>query len=282
MKAGRSARSASRTAEMVALIRHQAGFDPYAHHFVAADYRLLGRILERVDPGGGVVDRFTLGITDAIRARHRWLDDLLLRALGDGAEQAVVLGAGFDARAWRFASEIGDRPVFLVDHPATAAARAERGPAESHNVRRVDVDFAVDDFTERLSVAGFRWDRPAVFLWEGVTMYLPRAAVEQTLGRIAERSAAGSRIGFDLVLGRAWGEMPWRERVSRRVLGLMREPVSAGIPEAEVAPLVTGTGLHIRRRIPIREAPGGAMAWPDMLLVEAETLGDSRSAATSR
>ncbi len=273
MRQGRTARSASRTAELVALIRDVAGSDPYAHHFIARDYRLLGRVVRRLDPRGRLTDRVTLGLTDAIRARHRWLDGLLVEAVGADAEQVVLLGAGFDARAWRFEAAIGDRPVYLVDHPATAEARAARGPGEAPGTHRVDVIFDEADFAEALTAAGFAWDRVAVFIWEGVTMYLPRATIEETLRRVADRACAGTRIGFDMVVARPPSAMPWRERVGRSVLAAMGEPVIDAIPSNDIRPLVEGCGLIARQIVPVRHAPGGEKAWPDMYFVEAAVPG---------
>ena len=40
-----------------------------------------------------------------------------------------------------------------------------------------------EDWLAKLVQAGFRPDKPTFFLWEAVTMYLDRAAVEGTLGR---------------------------------------------------------------------------------------------------
>lgn len=269
MRSGTSARSTSRTAEYVALVRQLGGFDPYAHHFVPRDMRALGRALTRLDPGGGRTDRFTLGLNNALRARHRWLDGLLVEALGDTAEQVVLLGSGFDARPWRFAEVIDGRPVYLVDHPATAAARAERGPGEEPNVQRVDVRFDEEDFAERLSEVGFAWDRPAVFIWEGVTMYLPRPVVESTLSRIAHRAAPGTRVGFDLVAARPPAEMSRRERWARAVMARMSEPVVLGLPVERMRGFVEASGLAVRQIVPVREARGGAHAWPDLCFVDA-------------
>ena len=67
-----------------------------------------------------------------------------LAELADGAEQIVVLGAGFDTRAYRI-----DRPdvlVFEVDHPDTQAdkrgALASAGVPLPANVRFVPVQGA--------------------------------------------------------------------------------------------------------------------------------------------
>lgn len=273
MKSGDTARSASRTAEYVALVRQLAGFDVYAHHFVPRDYAAVGAVLERLDPKGSWADRIALGLNCAIRTRHRWLDCLLVEAVAADAQQVVLLGSGFDARPWRFADAIGERPVFLVDHPATASARAERGPDEMANVRRVDVRFDEEDFADRLDDAGFDWEQVAIFVWEGVTMYLPREVVASTLQRIALRAAPGSRIGFDLVAARPSAERPLRERITRRIMAAMSEPVMPGYPVDEMAGFIESCGLEPLRIVAAEKAPGGEGAWPDLYLVEARVPG---------
>jgi O-methyltransferase involved in polyketide biosynthesis len=49
---------------------------------------------------------------------------------------------------------------------------------------------------EKLVDAGFEPDKPSFFLWEGVTYYLDREAVEDTLRTIAS-TATGSVVAFD-------------------------------------------------------------------------------------
>ncbi len=51
-------------------------------------------------------------------ARTRFIDDAAASALGSGMEQVVLLGAGFDARAYRLAA-MTRLTVFEVDHPST-------------------------------------------------------------------------------------------------------------------------------------------------------------------
>ena len=52
---------------------------------------------------------------------------------------------------------------------------------------------------ERLAASGHRADVPTVFVWEGVTMYLPRAASEATLVALASIAAKGSTLAVTYV-----------------------------------------------------------------------------------
>jgi methyltransferase (TIGR00027 family) len=90
--------------------------------------------------------------------------------------------------------------VFELDHPATQARKRQLLDEASlqwpHNVRFVPVDFARESFAERLAAAGFDPRCRTFFLWEGVSYYLPEAAVASVLAFVAA-CAPGSAIAFD-------------------------------------------------------------------------------------
>ena len=55
-------------------------------------------------------------------ARTRFIDDVLVQALHDGVQQVVILGAGFDCRAYRLPGMDRVR-VIEVDHPDTQRSK---------------------------------------------------------------------------------------------------------------------------------------------------------------
>jgi methyltransferase (TIGR00027 family) len=81
--------------------------------------RRIHRILDHKWPGAR---------TSAV-ARTRLADDLLQDALRNGARQVLILGAGFDMRAYR-SPDITTAQVFEVDHPFTQAAKIRLVGAE--------------------------------------------------------------------------------------------------------------------------------------------------------
>ena len=112
------------------------------------------------------------------------------------APQVVILGAGFDGRAWRM-PELSEAIVFEVDHPDTQrekVARAASLARVAREVRFVPVDFTKDRLDDKLAAAGHDPRQPTCWIWEGVVMYLTRAEVEATLEIIARRSAPRSRL----------------------------------------------------------------------------------------
>ena len=116
-----------------------------------------------------------------------------------GVGQLVVLGAGLDTFAYR--NPYGDRlAVFEVDHPETQAWKrrrlAETGIAIPTSLRYAPVDFERDDLMAALAAAGFDPTKRTFFTWLGVVPYLTKAAIDETLGRIAG-VAGGAEVVFD-------------------------------------------------------------------------------------
>ena len=170
--------------------------------------------------------------------------------LAGGAEQLVILGAGYDSRPYRFADRLSGVQVFEVDHPATSAAkqakiRALIGEIPA-NVAYVAVDFTVDNFADKLLASGYRTTRPTVFLWEGVTPYLDLAAVDAVLGFVTTNAAAGSAIVFDYIL-RSVTEGTCTLRGAANEFAKMSrtsEPLSFGIDEGQAPAFLASRGFQ--------------------------------------
>ena len=176
--------------------------DPWARLFVSPAARrvsaawsgsLTGRVVRQLGATG----------TSYVPLRHRFIDEHLAAALDAGVGQVVLLGAGYDTRAYRFADRLAGRPVFEVDlaaisraKAATIAKHAEELP--DANVVRVEIDFESQALGDVLADAGFAAGGSTFFMWEGVPMYLTRAAVKATLDAVHDVSGAGSQIAHDM------------------------------------------------------------------------------------
>jgi len=160
----------SQTAEAVCLMRateqrrapeERILDDPYAKLFLG---RLSRAALASWDASGRLGEfaaRVSPGMAAYVLTRHRFIDDCLLRALAAGVGQLVLLGAGYDSRAYRFAAALKGRPVFEVDFPATSQRKARvlarrAASLPSVDVRRIEIDFETDSLQDRLRQAGFR------------------------------------------------------------------------------------------------------------------------------
>ena len=140
----------------------------------------------------------------SVNLRTRYFDAALEEALALNIRQIVILGAGFDSRGYRFADRVDNARFFEVDQPATQEYKKLRVEeifgALPPQVRYVPVDFTKDDLLTQLTKAGYAEREPTLFIWEGVTYYLPERAVRDTLRFVRNHAAPRSRIAFDYVV----------------------------------------------------------------------------------
>jgi methyltransferase (TIGR00027 family) len=209
MRAGRASRTAEQNALFRALEasrppRRRICDDPLARHFLTWSYTLVanGATLSPIATFvSSYIDRRWPGVRSSVLARTRLIDEVVASALERDIEQMVILGAGFDSRAYRMA-RLRDVDVFEVDHPDTQAAKQDvlkrLFSALPGHVRFVAVDFTRDDLSTAMRAAGYRESARTFILWEGVTNYLTDDAVDSTL-RWCARAAAGSLLLFTYV-----------------------------------------------------------------------------------
>jgi methyltransferase (TIGR00027 family) len=85
-------------------------YDPYAIQFTDPD---------RIDNLTEYTDNHFPGLRNYIVARARHFDDVITLAAKTGLLQLVILGAGYDTRAYRIKEFAGRVRVFELDHPDT-------------------------------------------------------------------------------------------------------------------------------------------------------------------
>lgn len=201
----------SETAEQMALSRAIETFkrengicdDPYARLFLSPPYsiplvtrfsrNLTEKIVERLFPGHHYY----------VAARTRYLDDKVIAFETNHGGQVVILGAGYDSRAYRLESLKRSR-VIEVDHPATQKRKKEIlirhfGKLPEHVVY-VSVDFNRENLPDKLISSGYDDGKTTLFIWEGTTPYLLSEAVDSTLKFVAANRGEKSSIVFDYIL----------------------------------------------------------------------------------
>ena len=197
----------SRTAHFVALgrafanagVSHIPGFhDPTARVFLNAKGKQSLAKIEHAIREGKRSTRLEMARTmaDMIALRTASIDRAVRATIAGGATQLVILGAGYDGRAWRLPELAGVR-VFEVDHPATQddkRAHLAELPPPAGMVSFVSIDFERESLGTVLDRAGHDSSSPTCWIWEGVVMYLTRKAMRATLAGIASRSAPGSTL----------------------------------------------------------------------------------------
>lgn len=148
-----------------------------------------------------ITDRRISGGWSNFLCRKRYVDDQLLSAVDEGIDAVVILGAGFDTRAYRL-PEMATVPVCEVDLPGNVARKAAAvrrcfGGVPPH-VRLLAVDFESDSLAEALTREGFGPDKRIFYIWEGVTMYLTEPAVRKTMESLSI-AAPGSMLTFTFI-----------------------------------------------------------------------------------
>ena len=195
-----------------------------------------------------------------LAARTAFVDAVVLGALEAGVGQVVLVGAGYDGRALRFAAD-GVR-FFEVDHPATQAdkrARLERLGIDDAAVGYVALDFSTtarpggpagDVLVEQLVVAGLERAAATVFVLEGVAPYVEPAVLAALLGSLrAATTSARSRLVATFARATTDPLEAERRRAFARAVAALDEPILSAFTPEELDAVVAGAGW--------REAPEG-------------------------
>ncbi len=258
LKAQRSSRSAEAVAFARAVesgVRHERRLfsDPFAEHFLTpflshasrlAHGPVLGRVLlsfgNWLSPGG-------LG---NVVGRTGFIDRALSSALKDGVDQLVILGAGYDCRAYRL-PELAAVRTFEVDHPDTQTRKRrvldQLGASSSGPLNFVPIDFDRQSLPTAMAASGFVSGARNFFIWEGVTQYLLAESVDETMRFVADASCTGSWIAFtyvDLGLIRGTKRFPG----AGRLMAWLRrsgEPIRFGIDPTQLDAFLKARGLEL-------------------------------------
>ncbi|HMK46967.1 MAG TPA: class I SAM-dependent methyltransferase [Methanocella sp.] len=202
----------SKTAELIAMMRFRESrrpedericYDPYAVRFISPEVLdFIVREPEKYKALSEKVERSQPGHTNSIIARVRFIDDMVASSVRDGVRQVVILGAGYDTRAYRIEG-VAQVRIFEVDHPNTQRLKKEKireifGSLPGH-VTYVPLDLAVHNLGEQLRAAGYDPSVRSLFVMEGILVYLPPEAVDELLTFVANNSCRGSAIVFDYI-----------------------------------------------------------------------------------
>ncbi|MBV8451152.1 MAG: class I SAM-dependent methyltransferase, partial [Deltaproteobacteria bacterium] len=157
---------------------------------VALRERLNAVVAEFTARFGGDLAQAALNSSrSAVVMRSRYVEEELDQAIKRGIAQYVILGAGLDSFAYRKPEVANVLRVFEVDYPATQVWKRSRlrelNVDTPPNLVFVPVDFEKQPLTERLKDSGYRAEAAGFFSWLGVTIYLTREAIFDTLRTVA-------------------------------------------------------------------------------------------------
>ncbi|PZF74363.1 class I SAM-dependent methyltransferase [Taibaiella soli] len=146
---------------------------------------------------------FTKRLRASIVARARFIEDLIIDQSEKGIAQYVLLGAGLDTFAQRRPDIASKLQIFEIDQPETQEWKQQRLNTLGYGIpdwlHFVSVDFEQTSWFDELIKAGFNINKPAVIACTGVTLYLTKEAIMDTLHKIAQM-AQGSVLAMTFYL----------------------------------------------------------------------------------
>ena len=142
------------------------------------------------------------GMFEGLGHRKLFMEAQFAAAMADGIKQVAIIGAGFDTLCLRHAAKHTDVSFIELDHPATQAAK-RKGLEEiglPDNLHLIAADLGKTPLQSVMKEAEDtgHWARsdPALFIVEGLLMYLRPSEVKDLFERIAQCGAAKSRVAF--------------------------------------------------------------------------------------
>lgn len=206
-----------------------------------------------------------------VNHRTEFFDKALFDHL-DRVKQVVILGAGWDTRAYNLppAAKV---QVFEVDMGGIQQIKREvlqKAGVDNGHVIYVTTDFNKEAWVDSLKRHDFNPNLPTFFLWEGVTYYLDAETVHANLGAVGSACASGSVIAFDYFSQEVIdGLGPLLLRYSVKLLQASGERLKFGVPThapalEQISNLVGTHRLKVERYEPlgaegINEKPFGGL-----------------------
>ena len=174
-------------------------------------------------------------------ARCVYVDEATESAIGRGINQFVNLGAGVDTRLHRMSFPSGVK-LFEVDTQASQTIKLQLLPSEHLNsdVQFVTCDFETESWIDKLGASGFEIEQPVFIIWEGVSMYLTRGALLDSITQFG-RLAPGSVIVLDFF------DKP-EDRATRGAIKMMdwiNEPMHSLFDAAELEKMAQETSIEV-------------------------------------
>lgn len=240
-------KAGSATAEGMALIRaaesvkpegERICYDPYAIRFIRPETLALvhGQGPEKARETQAAFEWAFPGHRNSLMTRVRFFDDTVQKEIADGMPQIVMVGAGFDSRAYRI-DGIRNARVFEVDQKETQTIKKGYvtqifGSLPSH-VTYLPFDLRDGSLLKALGSVGFDCTKRALFVMEGLIYYLPPPLARSLLADIAGGAAPGSSILFDYFpksMVEGTHPSPVAQNIRRHVASI-GEPFLFGIPD---------------------------------------------------
>jgi methyltransferase (TIGR00027 family) len=205
-------RFSSRTAEDMAGYRAMETLKPkkdrvcedaFARHFLTGAWKARCISPLHSMPFMWLTEFMNPGAANTVCIRLRFIDDYIKTCIKDGLKQFVILGAGYDCRAYRMEELQNGVTVFEVDYPATQDKKRHVLDTLLDEVpdHVVFVPYQLEEkgIGEQLFEMGYDKSKKSLFIMEGLIMYLAPESVRELFASISHHSCPGSGVVFDFL-----------------------------------------------------------------------------------
>lgn len=209
--------------------------------------------LDLVRPEKGWQERpdmkYTKRLRASIVARARYIEDAANEWVQKGISQYVLLGAGLDSFAQRNSQLLTQLTIYEIDQPKTIEWKKQmllkNGYSIPTHLRFVPVNFEKTSWWDELLNNGFDKNRPAFISCTGVTLYLTKEAIRETLKKMS-LLAPGSAlaIAFYLPLNQLDEEDQQMQERANKGAEASGTPFISFLSVEEVASLAHEAGLE--------------------------------------
>lgn len=188
-------------------------------------------------------------------SRARYAEDCLELAIKHGVEQYIILGAGMETFAFRKLEMMERLHVYEVDHPATQAFKQQRlselGWEIPSHLEFVPVDFSKEKLADVLKRSSYDPDKNAFFSWLGVTYYLSKGTVLDTLRSIRAIAPRESTVVFDYIDSEGFdpAKAAKRMQLMQAIVERVGEPMKAHFDPATLGKELGAIDLRLEENL---------------------------------
>jgi len=180
------------------------GPDYLAESFLPAHFKFFLRFRMLRTNVMNKLDTALPGLNEYMIARTAYFDSHFANALKNNTPQIVLMGAGYDTRAFRFAKLNQGTKIFELDAAPTQNKKKEclkkAGLSIPQELNFVPINFNEELLGTVLEAAGYSNSEKTLFIWEGVSYYLDPQSVAATLASFNHSSHPESVITFDYII----------------------------------------------------------------------------------
>ncbi|HEY4186203.1 MAG TPA: class I SAM-dependent methyltransferase [Polyangia bacterium] len=139
-----------------------------------------------------------------VLARTRYYDGVFQSAINDSVSCIVNIGCGSDTRAHRFAAELAQKKIKVIecDQPEAISAKQHVANREwpADPVVYLPLDLNEQGCPPLVAALREHLDRPVLIMLEGVSPYVNASAFDNFLRLLSSTLHRGSRVAYDFKL----------------------------------------------------------------------------------